>query len=65
MSMCDTCMSPGACCKRLVLSGTFSEPMSLERVEHMLMKPEWFPQLKGVFHPGAQLPDGRWAENAE
>jgi Fe-S-cluster containining protein len=59
-SMCDRCMSPGACCKRLSLSGVFSQPMSLERVEHLLVSPEWFPQTLGVFRPGGQTPDGRW-----
>jgi Fe-S-cluster containining protein len=59
-SMCDRCISPGACCKRLVLSGPFAAPMSLERAEHLLIDPDWFPQTKGVFRPGNQLPNGRW-----
>ncbi len=60
MSLCDVCMSPGACCKRLTLTGLFSEPMSRERVEHELLKPEVFPQLKGVFQPGEQDERGVW-----
>jgi Fe-S-cluster containining protein len=59
-SMCDRCMSPGACCKRLTLSGPFVEPMSLERAEHLLISPAWIAQTLGVFRPAAQTPEGRW-----
>jgi Fe-S-cluster containining protein len=59
-SMCDSCLSPGACCKRLTLSGPFAKPMSLEAVEHKLIDPDWISQTKGVFRPGTQTDDGRW-----
>jgi len=45
-SMCDSCMSPGACCKSLHLRGGYAEdghrlgdgPMSFERAEHLALK---------------------------
>lgn len=60
MSLCDTCLSPGACCKRLALSGPFAQPMSRERVEHLLMSPEWHSQGVGNFRPGDQDEHGVW-----
>lgn len=59
-SMCDSCMSPGACCRRLVLSGPFANPMSLKAVEHLLTSPDWIAQTMGVFRPGHQAEGGRW-----
>lgn len=58
MSLCDVCMSPGACCKRLVLShvgtGDGLGPMSREKAEHYVMG-------KGLpFQPGFQREDGIW-----
>lgn len=62
MSLCDTCMSPGACCKKLYLSGgrpdargnRIGEAHSYETAEHLAL-------LNGtVFRPSVQLPDGRW-----
>lgn len=59
MSMCDTCLEPGRCCKRIFLSGGLDPhflqlPMSYERAEHAAL-------ASGLpFVPGQQLPDGRW-----
>lgn len=42
-TMCDSCMSPGACCKRLFLTGgrlgfRFEQPMTREVAEHEAMR---------------------------
>lgn len=57
--MCDVCLSPGACCRRIFLSGgapgeRLEDPMSHERAEHLAMR------FGLPFVPGAQLEDGRW-----
>ena len=41
MSLCDTCMKPGACCQRLFLTGAGGEaeaPKSFEAAEHFAMR---------------------------
>lgn len=58
MSLCDTCMQPGHCCKKVFLSSGnepfLQAPMSYERAEHAAI-------ARGLpFVPGEQLPDGRW-----
>lgn len=55
-------MSPGACCKRLTLSGgprtsldeNIGSPMSFERAEHIAMT------LSIPFRPSSQRLDGTW-----
>lgn len=68
-SLCDRCLAPGNCCKRLYLSGGgqslpsaieraaagIGEPMSHERAEHMAMRFGLW-----MFRPAHQLADGRW-----
>lgn len=59
MSMCDVCLSPGACCRRMSLSGgnpvaNIAGPMSRERAEHLALH-------HGLpFVPGEQKLDGTW-----
>jgi Fe-S-cluster containining protein len=62
-SLCDRCISPGACCKKIFLSGggpsasghRISDPMSFERAERMaLEKGLW------MFHPAHQQENGTW-----
>ncbi len=59
-SMCDVCMSPGHCCKELTLSGPFSEPMSRERAEHLLISPTNNHEKTWVFRPLRQDERGIW-----
>lgn len=63
MSLCDTCMDPGRCCRWMSLSGgppdprtgkRIGEPMSLEDAEHMAMR------FGLPFMPGEQDETGRW-----
>lgn len=59
MSLCDVCMSPGACCKRLNLSSPVNPDvgaaMSRESAEHMVLR-------NGLpFIPTHQAADGTWA----
>jgi Fe-S-cluster containining protein len=62
-SMCDRCMSPGACCKRIHLSGgsgmkAIGEPMSHERAEHLALEYGLW-----MMRPAHQNDDGRWQWN--
>lgn len=57
--LCETCLSPGACCTDLFLSSVHGNsevdsPMSFDRAEHWAMR-ERLP-----FRPLAQNPDGKW-----
>lgn len=53
--LCDACISPGACCKRLVISGGGLElPMSHEKAEHLIM------HHRQPFRPSAQRESGVW-----
>lgn len=61
--LCDVCISPGACCRKVYLSGgpkddptrQIDAPMSFERAEHLALG-------YGLpFRPSEQLPDGRWS----
>lgn len=57
MSLCDTCMSPGHCCKRLVLTGgEFNEPQSPEAAEHALLK-----RGMPMFRIGEEIEPGKYA----
>jgi Fe-S-cluster containining protein len=57
--LCETCIAPGNCCKRVNLSGgsgmnQIDAPMSFERAEHMAMR-------YGLpFRPAEQETDGTW-----
>lgn len=59
-SMCDRCLAPGHCCKRLTLSGTvdgerIQDPMSFEKAEHLALKARLW-----MMRPAHQREDGRW-----
>lgn len=63
MSLCDTCIDPGACCRSMSISGgipdprtgkRIQDPMSFEEAEHFAMR------LSLPFVPGEQDDDGRW-----
>lgn len=58
MSLCDVCLSPGACCKRMVLStagtGNGLGPMSYEKAEHLGLHNSL------PFVPAHQREDGIW-----
>lgn len=61
MSLCDVCMSPGACCKRVALTDLRpgelvvpQDPMSHEQAEH------WALRAGLPFRPAEQGPDGVW-----
>ena len=57
--LCETCISPGACCDDLYLMGDDGQrkvdtPMSFERAEHVAMS-------HGLpFRPLRQMPNGEW-----
>ena len=60
--LCAVCLEPGACCKKLNLSGGprsalgehVGSPMSFERAEHIALK-------VGIpFRPSEQRADGTW-----
>ena len=59
--LCEVCLDPGACCKKIFLSGRnpetgerMEQPMSFEKAEHMAMG-------AGLpFYPSEQRPDGTW-----
>ena len=57
--LCETCKSPGACCKRMFLNGGpgpfhMHEPMSRENAEHAAHR------LDIPFLPSHQKEDGTW-----
>jgi Fe-S-cluster containining protein len=59
MSLCDVCMSPGHCCKRMHITGgiegrRLSDPMSYERAEHLVL------EYKLPFRPLEQTDEGVW-----
>lgn len=58
MSLCDACLSPGACCKRMVLNsslyGPGLGPQSRESAEHLALR------LALPFFPARQREDGIW-----
>jgi Fe-S-cluster containining protein len=55
MSLCDVCLSPGACCKRMTITGAdLHTPISREKAEHILLA------YNLPFIPAHQKASGIW-----